>query len=182
MRNVLLPVAASACLMFTNLAHATDSQKSPEQTPAAVKIKRTEIIAADNWTVTCTVADQPNAKRHCSAELRILKTENNQQIAVFAWIVALQDAKATSAISVPSGVLIGPGVQMKVDDKEPKSFVFNACQPDHCEVLIPLDEATVKSLLSATTAEFTVTASNGNSAKFTANVKGFEEALGLLKK
>ena len=182
MRNVWLPISASVLLSSAGLGYAAETPKAPEPTPTPVKIKRTEIIAADNWTVTCTVADQPNAKRRCSAELRILKTDNNQQIVVFAWVVAMQDTKPTSVISVPSGVLIAPGVQMKIDDKEPKSFAFVACQPDHCESFIPLDEATVKTLVAATTAEFTVTASNGNTAKFTANVKGFEEALGLVKK
>jgi len=170
-------------------ALAAESAKTPSPSANAsptaappVKIKRTEIIAADNWTVTCTVLDQPNAKRRCSAELRIAQTENNAPRVVFTWIVALQDGKPTSVISAPSGVLIGPGVKMKVGDKEERTLNYSLCQPDHCEAIAPLDESTVKALQAATTTDFTVVAVNGSAVKFTATLNGFNEAFALVTK
>lgn len=175
-------LAVFASLAFAIRFGAAAEAPKPEPSASPVKIKRTEIVAADNWTVTCTTADQPNAKRRCSAELRIAQTENGAQRVVFTWIVALQDGKPTSVVSAPSGVLIAPGVQMKVGDKDAKSYPFTLCQPDHCEAVIALDEASVKALLSASNADFFVVAVNGASVKFSAALKGFDEAWPMISK
>ena len=181
MRRIFFLTIFAGLAFAVGCAGAAEAPK-PEPSVAPVKIKRTEVVAADNWTVTCTTADQPNAKRRCSAELRIAQTENGAQRVVFTWIVALQDGKPTSVVSAPSGVLIGPGVQMKVGDKDAKSYPFTLCQPDHCEAVIPLDEASIKALLAASSADFFVVAVNGASVKFSAALKGFDEAWPMIAK
>jgi hypothetical protein len=42
---------------------------------AHARIKRTEIVAADNWTVTCLTTEQRNGRRQCSADLKIYQTD-----------------------------------------------------------------------------------------------------------
>ena len=179
-------VAVSCLAWAPPFALAAETPKTPAASPVStqpsVKVKRTEITAADNWSITCTLLDQPNAKRRCSAELRIIETENNAQRVVFTWIVALRDGKLTSVVSTPSGVLIVPGVKMKVGDRDEKALSYSLCQPDHREAVAPLDELVIKLLTSAGTAEFTIIAVNGNGLKFTANLKGIEEALSSVTK
>ena len=87
-----------------------------------------------------------------------------------------------SAISVPSGVQIPPGVEVKIGDKETRKLGFSICQPDHCEALLPLEESVVKSLVAAPTTEVSVHAVNGAVAKFTVNMKGFAQAVADLGK
>ena len=88
-----------------------------------------------------------------------------------------QDGKLASVFSVPSGVLIQPGVEVKIGDKETRKLVYSLCQPDHCESVLPLDDAMVKGLSAAPTTEVTIYLVNGTSAKFTVNMKGFSQAL-----
>lgn len=183
MRNRWIALALGVLAFASGEAFAAETPKAGEG-GAAPKIKRTEIIAAENWTITCTVLDQPGAKRRCSSELRLAQTESNSSAprVVFTWIVGMQDGKPMSGISVPSGVMIAPGVQVKIGEKEPRTYSFLLCQPDHCEALMPLDESVTKALLAASSAEFTVIAVNGSPVKFNAGLKGIEESLAMVSK
>ena len=149
-----------------------------ESGAAAQKIKRTEIISADNWTITCVTPDKPGARRACSADLKIVQTDqaSNASRVVFNWIVGKEGAKPTSVIVVPTGVLIAPGIGLKVGEKKLKPLPYVLCQPDRCEATLEIDEGLAKLLSSQEKAEFSVTGANGAVARFAANLKGFEEA------
>ena len=160
---------------------AAPADKTQPAEPA--KIRRAETIVDDNWTVTCALTDQSGAKKQCSAILRIAQTEKNgAQRVVFSWVLGRQEGKLESVFSVPSGVLIQPGVEVKIGDKETRKLVYSLCQPDHCESILPLDDVMVKGLSAASTAEVTIIAVNGASAKFTINMKGFAQAIADLGK
>jgi invasion protein IalB len=165
----------------------SDAAKSstPAATPATApqpKILRTEILAVDNWTVTCTETDQANANLQCSAILKITETVNNVQRIVFTWLIGNHEGKLASVLSMPPGVLIAPGVQLKIGDKEEKKLHYSACLSDHCEAVVPMDDATVKSMSSAGTAEASIVAVNGEKVNFKVNLKGFEKALADVRK
>jgi invasion protein IalB len=156
---------------------------APAATPEPAKIRRAETIVDDNWTVTCALTDQSGAKRQCSAVLRIAQTDKNGgQRVVFSWVLGHQEGKLASIFSVPSGVLIQPGVEVKIGDKETRKLGYSLCQPDHCESVLPLDDVMVKSLSAAPTTDVTIYAVNGAAAKFTVNMKGFAQALADLGK
>jgi invasion protein IalB len=161
----------------------------PAPTPAASptpapqpKIRRTESIVIDNWTVNCAETDQPNANLQCSAILKIAETVNNSERVVFTWLVGNRDGKLAAVLSMPPGVMITPGVQLKIGEKDERKLRYTACLPDHCEAVVPMDDATVKVLSSASTAEASVVAVNGNTVNFKINLKGFEKALAEVKK
>ncbi len=176
-----LPVLASGPALAQG-DQPSDKAASPAAAEPA-KVRRSETIVDDNWTVTCTLTDQAGAKRQCSALLRIAQTEKNgAERVVFSWVLGRQEGKLMSAISVPSGVQIPPGVEVKIGDKETRKLGFSICQPDHCEALLPLEESVVKSLVAAPTTEVSVHAVNGAVAKFTVNMKGFAQAVADLGK
>ena len=160
---------------------AQPADKTPPAEPA--KIRRAETIVDDNWTVTCALTDQSGAKKQCSAVLRIAQADKNgAQRVVFPWVLGRQDGKLESVFSVLSGVLIQPGVEVKIGEKETRKLVYSLCQPDHCESVLPLDEVMVKGLSAASTAEVSIYLVNGATAKFTVNMKGFSQALADLGK
>ena len=164
------------------LTEPTPAPAAASAPPASPKVLRTEVIADDNWTVTCAQTDQPNAKPRCSAVLKITQNQNNVQRVVFTWLMGVQDGKPISVLSMPSGVLIGPGVQVKIGAGEARKFNYALCQPDHCEAIVPLDEDIVKELKAAPTSEISVEAVGGSTVKFTANMKGFDRALAEVTK
>ena len=165
----LIGLAAPPALAQT----AQPAEKAPE--PA--KIRRTETIVDDNWTVTCSVTDESGAKRVCSAVLKIAQTDKSgAQRVVFTWVIGRHEGKLLSAISAPAGLQIPPGMEVKIGDKETRKLDYSICAPDHCEALLPLEETVVKSLSAAPAAEVSVRAVNGGVAKFTVNMKGFAQA------
>ena len=154
------------------------AKSAPTPTPAPQpKIRRTETLAVDNWTVNCTETDTPNANLRCSAILKITETVNNAQRVVFTWLIGISDGKLASVLSMPPGVMIEPGVQLKISEKDEKKLRYTACMPDHCEAVVPMDEATVKALSSAGIVEALVQAVNGNIVSFKIDLKGFEQAV-----
>jgi invasion protein IalB len=163
---------------------AQPADKAPvAAAPEPVKIRRAETIVDDNWTVTCALTDQSGAKRQCSAVLRIAETDKSgAQRIVFSWVLGHQEGKLASVFSVPSGVLIPPGVEVKIGDKETRKLGYSLCQPDHCESVLPLDDLMVKSLSAAPKTDVTIYAVSGAAAKFTVNMKGFTQALADLGK
>ncbi len=179
-----LVLAGVACLAVAPaLAEAAKpAAKSSAAAPAApaepAKIRRSETIVDDNWTVTCAQTDQAESKRLCSAALKIAETDKaGAQRIVFTWVIGHQEGKLASAISVPSGVQIPPGVEIQIGDKEVRKVGYSICMPDHCEALLPLEETVIKSLSAAPTTAITIRAVNGAEAKFTVNMKGFAQAL-----
>lgn len=184
MKGLLLAFALAVLALAGAPTLAQPAAKPAAATPSEpARIRRTETIADDNWTVTCARTDQGGAKPRCSAILRIAQTDNSgAQRIVFTWVMGHQDGKVTSVFSVPSGVLIGPGVEVKIGDKETRKLGYSLCQPDHCEAVLPLDDPMVKSLNAASAVEVTVYAVNGSQAKFTVNPKGFAQAFADLGK
>ena len=159
-------------------AKPADKGAAPAAPAEPAKIRRSETIVDDNWTVTCAQTDQPEGRRVCSASLRIAQADKSgAQRVVFTWVIGHQNDKLVSAISVPSGVQIPPGMEVKIGDKEARKIGYSICVPDHCEALLPLEDTVVKSLAAAQTTEVTVRAVNGADAKFTVNMKGFAQAL-----
>ena len=73
-------------------------------------------------------------------------------------------------------------MEVKIGDKETRKLVYSLCQPDHCELVLPLDDVMVKGLSAASTAEVSIYLVNGETAKFTVNMKGFSQALADLGK
>ncbi len=155
---------------------AVKTAAAPPSEPA--KIRRSETIVDDNWTVTCAQTDQAESKRICSAALKIAQTDKSgAQRIVFTWVMARPEGKLASAISVPSGVQIPAGMEIRIGDKESRRIGYSICMTDHCEALLPLEETLVKSLSAAQTTEIAIRAANGAEAKFTVNMKGFAQAL-----
>ena len=184
MKGLFWALAAAGLLAAPALAQtAKPADKGAAAAPAEpAKLRRAETIVDDNWTVTCALTDQED-KRVCSASLKIAQADKSGgQRVVFTWVIGHQDGKLVSAISVPSGVQIPPGMEIKIGDKESRKVGYSACMPDHCEALLPLEDTVVKSLSAATTTEVTVRAVNGADAKFTVNMKGFAQALADLAK
>jgi invasion protein IalB len=155
---------------------------TPAATPPPVKIHRTEIVVNDNWTVTCTETEPPNPKRRCKGELKIIQTDSNPQRVVFTWVIVLDEGKPVSVLAMGTGLQIPPGVEIRIGDRELKRAGFSVCQPDHCEAIVPMDDALVKDLSAAQTSDVIVTAANGNPVKFTANMKGFDQAYAAVTK
>lgn len=187
MREVrLLGVAGLAMLAATGAIAQKNGAKKPAVPAGGEQVsQRTEILTFDNWRVTCQENAQSGGKRTCTGQLNIaVKAQNQgaQPQVVFTWLLGLNEGKAISVFQVPTGVLIAPGMEMKIGSKFDHKEGYRACAPQLCEVTLPMTDAFVKSAIAAATSEFTISALDGRKLKFTVNMKGFDKALAEVRK
>jgi invasion protein IalB len=160
-------------------AQANPSQAAaptPPQIPT-----RTEILNFENWAVTCNeFADAPRARR-CSALLQILQQNTNQ--IVFTWTVAMDEHKQLVAIlQTPTGVVIPPGVELRVGKLPPQKIPFASCDPGRCIATATVDANLVREMSTSPTAEAIVQGSQGNTVQFNIQMKGFDRAYAVLSR
>jgi invasion protein IalB len=152
------------------------------QAPAPPQVPtRTEILNFENWAVTCNeFADSPKAKR-CSALLQILQQNTNQ--IVFTWTVALDDRKQLVAImQTPTGVVIPPGVELRVGKLPSQKIPFASCDPGRCIATTTVDANLLREMTTSPTAEAIIQGSQGNTVQFNIQLKGFDRAYAVLSR
>jgi invasion protein IalB len=159
-----------------NQSQAATSAPTPPQVPT-----RTEILNFENWAVTCNeFADAPRAKR-CSALLQILQQNTNQ--VVFTWTVAMDEHKQLVAVlQTPTGVVIPPGVELRVGKLPPQKIPFASCDPGRCIATATVDANLIREMATSPTAEAIVQGSQGNTVQFNIQMKGFDRAYGVLSR
>jgi invasion protein IalB len=161
---------------------AVPSGQAPAvQAPAPQVPTRTEILNFENWAVTCNeFADSPKAKR-CSALLQILQQNTNQ--IVFTWTVAMDDRKQLVAVmQTPTGVVIPPGVELRVGKLPSQKIPFASCDPGRCIATTTVDANLLREMTTSPTAEAVIQGSQGNTVQFNIQLKGFDRAYAVLSR
>jgi len=157
---------------------------TPAQTgaPAPPRMPtRTEILNFENWAVTCNeFADGPRAKQ-CSALLQILQQNTNQT--VFTWTIAMDEHKQLVAVmQTPTGVVIAPGVELRVGKFPPQKIPFASCDTGRCIATAPMDANLLREMTKSPTAEAVIQGSQGNAVQFNIQLKGFDRAFAALSR
>ena len=182
---LITAVSAGSLVGLDARAQQRPARPRPRQhpPPAASPSARTEILTFDNWVVTCRDGKDDAEKRVCSAELQIVQTANNASSVVFSWLIGLNAAGApVSVLRFPSGVLIGPGVELKLLPKDARKIPFTSCEPARCDAAVVMDDGFMRDAAAAQTAEATIYASDGRGVKFTINMKGYQQGLAAIRK
>jgi invasion protein IalB len=182
-----VPAAVPVAPANAQNAPATSSGQAPAsgapaQAPAPPQVPtRTEILNFENWAVTCNeFADSPKARR-CSALLQILQQNTNQ--IVFTWTVALDERKQLVAVmQTPTGVVIPPGVELRVGRLPSQKIPFASCDPGRCIATTTLDANLLREMTTAPTAEAVIQGSQGNAVTFNIQMKGFDRAYAVLSR
>jgi invasion protein IalB len=157
---------------------ATAQTESP---PSPRIPTRTEILHFEGWTVTCNeFADGPRT-RQCSAVLQIVQQGTNQP--VFSWMVAVDDHKQlVSVMQTPTGVVIAPGVELRVGKLPPQKIPFASCDTGRCVATMSIDANLVREITTSPMAEAIIQSTQGNTVQFNIQSKGFDRAYAVLSR
>jgi invasion protein IalB len=178
----ITPAPATPSGEHARAQSAAQANQSQAAAPAPPQIPtRTEILNFENWAVTCNeFADAPRAKR-CSALLQILQQNTNQ--IVFTWTVAMDEHKQLVAVlQTPTGVVIPPGVELRVGKLPPQKIPFASCDSGRCIATATVDANLVREMATSPTAEAIVQGSQGNTVQFNIQMKGFDRAYAVLSR
>lgn len=176
LRPLLAAAIVISCGMF---APPVLGQAQPAK-PEASAPQRTETIVYDNWTVTCHDSLSKDAKRVCSANLRVTNNQTRQNVLI--WEIG-NDAtgKPTFALRTPLGVMIKEGVQLTLGTGKPRKVDYVLCDTRGCEAAAPFDAALSRELTAASEASVVFVATNGQPISLKIPVKGIVEALPSLR-
>jgi invasion protein IalB len=151
-----------------------NSKKQPPPTPY-----RTEILTFEHWTTTCRDFHEGPREHVCTAELKVAKSDSRQVL--LDWVIGLdQNDKPIAVIETLPGVLIAPGVALRLGKTERK-LPFTSCFPTHCAASMPVDGKFVKDIGAASEAEVVIQAPNGRAVKFKFPIQGFAKAYAALR-
>lgn len=158
----------------------TQQQAQPQQPTAQSPPIRTEIVRFDGWSVTCNEFAEANRKRHCVAQMQVQPNNANQ--VVMTWSIAINDNKQfVMAIQTPTGVMIAPGVKLKLEKAAERTVAYESCDTGQCIATQVIDNNLLRDLSAATTAQVTMQATNGNQVNLNFSIKGADKALAHLR-
>jgi invasion protein IalB len=164
---------------------APQSTLAQATTPGPV---RTETITYDAWTVSCRDTPDGKTKKVCSAMLAMVAQQQNQRINLGAWVIARNNEGALVAVvqtpQIDIGVLIGKGVELTLGNGKPRQIGYVNCNPQHCEALMPMDDAAIRESIAANNGAATVKFWKTDGAEFAINIqsiKGIDKAIAAVR-
>ncbi len=93
-----------------------------------------------DWTARCEADPQNPAVTRCYIVQAVVVGEHRQRIMLMA--VAYPPGQPSPLVTaiLPLGTDLRPGIEVAIDDGEPKRYPFSVCLPDGCQAHILLDE------------------------------------------
>jgi len=98
-----------------------------------------------DWTLRCEQADV-DAAPECIMDQNLVLKAGGQPVLQFAIGLAPDDAIPTVLLKLPLGIYLPPGISFRIDDGEPATFPVERCDPDGCQAVMKLRDATIARL------------------------------------
>lgn len=153
--------------------------------------KAATVTVYEDWQVVC-----PGNKvkgRSCEVAMDVVNSKNGQRMARVSirkeTVPGKDDDKnkelkdeSTLFLTVPLGVLIEPGVTLRLGAETLKPYAFKTCMEDGCTVTVPFDDNLIDQFAEAQDASLTVGApTEEKTVDIPFSTKGFSKAYGAYK-
>lgn len=163
--------AAAALIVLTawpSLANAVDA---PE---GNVKAQH------GDWQVVCK-DPPPGAKNAVCALVQSVTAEDKNNIGLTVYFQTFSNGTRVLRVFAPLGVLLPPGLGLKIDDKDVGHAPFLRCHNFACYAQVVVEDPLVEQLKNGKTAIFIIFQTEEAGIGIPISLKGFAEALGDLK-
>lgn len=157
-------LVSGATLVLTNAFAAGKEEKTASATPPG-----------DLWTVRCQESDK--AKEHCEVFQRLIVKESGARVAEFAIGFPEKKDLARGVVVLPLGILLQPGVEMKIDEGKAYAFKVRYCTQAGCFAYVNLDKDLLGLMKSGTAARFVFKSADGKDVNLSMPLTGFGKAL-----
>jgi invasion protein IalB len=161
-RAVLSLVIALALLAAAGQADAADSQ-------GAIKDRH------GDWVTRCETPPGA-ASEQCAIVLSVVDQDRPSLILVVIVLNTADRKTRLMRIIAPLGVLLPPGVSLRIDNAEAGRLSFLQCRPNGCVAQLAMDEALVNKLKAGKTATLGVFQTPEEGVGVPAPLAGFKEA------
>jgi invasion protein IalB len=132
-----------------------------------------------DWRLTCPSTKEKDAT--CRLSQDVVDSQSGQSIASLVYFkdVPKDKTKESSmvlAVTVPLGVLLEPGVGMKLGADDMKVYQYKTCTQSGCIAVIPVNDDMLKTIKNAQVAELAVVGRDGKAVPLPFSIKGFTDA------
>jgi invasion protein IalB len=174
-RNIRRAAAGLLALVLTLLAPGPASAQSP-LTPEGGTVKAQH----GDWQVVCK-PPPPGAKHEICALVQSVTAEDRNNIGLTVYFQRFSDGKRVLRVFAPLGVLLPPGLGLKIDDKDVGHAPFVRCHSFACYAQVVVEDKLIEQLTAGKTAVFIIFQTEEAGIGIPISLAGFGQALAALK-
>jgi invasion protein IalB len=167
--------AGFLALVVALLAHGPTFAQSP-LTPEGGTVKAQH----GDWQVVCK-PPPPGAKHEICALVQSVTAEDRSNIGLTVYFQRFSDGKRVLRVFAPLGVLLPPGLGLKIDDKDVGHAPFVRCHTFACYAQVVVEDKLIEQLKTGKTAVFIIFQTEEAGIGIPISLAGFSQALAALK-
>ncbi len=133
-----------------------------------------------DWQIVCK-DPPPGAKNEVCALVQSVTAEDKDNIGLTVYFQKFSNGTRVLRVFAPLGILLPPGLGLKIDDKDVGHAPFLRCHTFACYAQVVLEDQLVEQLKNGKTAIFIIFQTEEAGIGIPISLKGFKEALEELK-
>ena len=133
----------------------------------------------EDWTVQCVT--QGENPKQCAAITRARNAAGDRDMAIISVQLVPTSNTFTAFLTVPTNVLIGPGIGIEVDLSQVTTAQYEACTQQNCRAALEMSGGIVSSLSSGFGAALVLTDIQGTQQRANFSLAGLSAALDKLR-
>jgi invasion protein IalB len=174
-----LDLAAACTLLWTAAVSAqTSTQPRGQGAPQAPEGGVVKAQHGD-WQIVCR-PPPPGAKNEVCALVQSVTAEDRNNIGLTVYYQRFSDGTRVLRVFAPLGVLLPPGLGLKIDDRDIGNAPFMRCQSFACFAQVVVDDGLVKQLKEGKQAVFIIFQTEEAGIGIPISLRGFDKALAAL--
>ena len=160
--------AAAAALLWAETAHA-----APAVQEGTVKAQH------GDWQVVCK-PPPPGSKNEACAIVQSVTAEDRNNVGLTVYFQKFSNGTRVLRVFAPLGILLPPGLGLKIDDKDVGHAPFLRCHNFACYAQVVVEDALVEKLKTGKTAIFIIFQTEEAGIGIPISLSGFDKALASL--
>jgi invasion protein IalB len=166
-RPLLVILLAQAAIL---LSTAVSAQAPPTPEGGTIKAQH------GDWQIVCK-PPPPGAKNETCAMVQSVTAEDRSNVGLTVYVQRFSDGKRVLRVFAPLGVLLPPGLGLKIDDKDVGHAPFVRCHSFACYAQVMLEDQLIEQLKSGKTAVFIIFQTEEAGIGIPISLAGFNQAL-----
>ncbi len=142
----------------------------------------------DDWELVCRTPDTENgnaaqemASQGCRISQRLAIAESGETVFLLTGLPGDDAGSFVAIVSVPLRGYLAPGIELRVDSREPVRILYETCDPSGCHAGFPLEGAVLQAFRAGMTARFRVWTARDEPVDLDISLIGFTAAFEALR-
>jgi invasion protein IalB len=170
------PLIAAGALACLAALPSGEAQSQAPPTPEGGTIKAQH----GDWQIVCK-PPPPGAKNETCAMVQSVTAEDRSNVGLTVYVQKFSDGKRVLRVFAPLGVLLPPGLGLKIDDRDVGHAPFVRCHSFACYAQVVLEDPLIEQLKTGKTAVFIIFQTEEAGIGIPISLVGFNQALAGLQ-